>query len=166
LPTLPCLAANTKMMMGYGNGMLPFGLRAIPGSGPIGYRTTVNRKSLGVLLWRLWTKRSRNGKQSQSAYDLLGPCTCPTISVPASAVSARNSVGCFGAVTGDRTSTGCGYGYEDGQNTLFGGAMTAPETAECGALLASACSKHSFWRGTKTVRSWSAGKTMPGGTYL
>jgi hypothetical protein len=39
--------------MGYGNGMLPFGLRAIPGSGPIGYRTTVNRKSLEVLLWRL-----------------------------------------------------------------------------------------------------------------
>jgi hypothetical protein len=40
---------------------------------------------------------------------------------------------------------------------------TAPETAECGALLASACSKHAFRRETKTVRSWSADKAMPGG---
>jgi hypothetical protein len=49
----------------------------------------------------------------------------------------------------------------------FGWALTAPETAECGgALLASARSKHAFWRGTKTVRSWSADKTMPGGSYL
>lgn len=47
----------------------------------------------------------------------------------------------------------------------FGWALTAPETAECGALLASACSKHAFWRGTKTVRSWSAGKTMPARPY-
>jgi hypothetical protein len=48
----------------------------------------------------------------------------------------------------------------------FGWAMTGSETAECGALLASACSKHAFWRGTKTVPSWSADKTMPGGSYL
>src|SRR5271154_1765196 len=31
----------------------------------------------------------------------------------------------------------------------FGWALTAPETAECGALLASACSKHAFWREPK-----------------
>jgi hypothetical protein len=29
----------------------------------------------------------------------------------------------------------------------FGWALTAPETAEYGALLASACSKHAFWEG-------------------
>jgi hypothetical protein len=44
----------------------------------------------------------------------------------------------------------------------FGWALTAPETAECGAVKASTCSKRTFWRGTKTVRSWIADKTMPG----
>jgi hypothetical protein len=64
------------MKMGYENGPLPFGPRAIQRSELTVYRRTVNQNSSGVFIWKLQTERSQSGKHNQCGYDILGLRCC------------------------------------------------------------------------------------------